>query len=96
MITISNDFLGIELKHYYFEEFIICGIPIPAYTNQTGLIIKFKNAESYLKYINVLKLILLDLELADPDNCKYEIQRSKLFIINLLHIMKKGFSEKYN
>ncbi|MGI4749720.1 MAG: hypothetical protein ACRYFB_03710 [Janthinobacterium lividum] len=96
MKNLVNDFLGIELKQHYFEEFKLCGIPVPVYSNTAGFILKFKSVESYLNYINVLKLILTAMKLADPENHKYEIQRSKSFIINLLEIMRKQFAEKYN
>lgn len=96
MKSLGTDFLGIELKPHYFEEFKICGIPIPQYSNAPGFVIQFKNIEVYLNYINVLKLILSDLELADPENKKYEIHRSKCFITNLLQIMRNQYSNKYN
>ncbi|WP_419803223.1 hypothetical protein [Mucilaginibacter sp.] len=96
MKNLRNDFLGIELKQNYFEEFKICGIPVPLYSNSSGFIIQFENFDGYLNYISVLKSILFDLELADPDNLKYEIQRSRGFIKNLLKIMQTHFSEKYN
>lgn len=96
MKNLGNDFLGIELKQYYFDEFKICGIPVPVYSNTFGFVLQFKSFECYLNYINVLKLILFDLELADPDKSKYEIQRSRGFIKNLLKIMHNHFAEKYN
>ncbi|RYY08165.1 MAG: hypothetical protein EOP43_00910 [Sphingobacteriaceae bacterium] len=96
MENLGNDFLGIELKQHYFDEFKICGVPIPIYSNTSGFIIQFKSFECYLNYINVLKLILFDLELADPENSKYEIKHSRDFIKNLLKIMHTHFKEKYN
>lgn len=96
MKNLGTDFFGIELKQIYFEEFKVCGIPVPIYSNNPCFILKFKNTESYLNYRSILKIILTDLELADPDNYKYEIQRSKAFIINILQIMRKQFAEKYN
>ncbi len=96
MKNIGTDFFGVELKQYYFEEFKVCGIPVPVYSNISGFILKFQNIESYLNYRSVLENILADLEIADPENCKYEIQRSKSFIINLLTVLRNQFAEKYN
>lgn len=96
MKNIVTDFFGVELKQYYFEEFKICGIPMPMYGNISGFILKFQNIESYLNYRGVLENILTDLEIADSDNSKYEIQRSKSFIINLLTVLRKQFAKKYN
>ncbi|RYY07708.1 MAG: hypothetical protein EOP43_02445 [Sphingobacteriaceae bacterium] len=96
MATSGNDFLGIELKAHYFDEFKICGIPIPQYNNTSGFTIQFRGIQDYLNYVNVLKLILSDLETADPENTKYEIHRSKCFIVNLLQILRNQYSNKYN
>ncbi len=96
MENLGNYFLGIELKQHYFEDFKLCGIPVPAYSNTSVFTIQFKSYECYLNYINVLKLILFDLELEDRDNLKYEIQRSKNFIENLLKILHIHFIKKYN
>lgn len=96
MKNLGNDFLGIELKQHYFDEFKICGIPIPLYSNNRVFILQFENPECYLNYISLLKLILSDLELADPENLKYELLRSKVFIRNLLKVMQTNYAEKYN
>lgn len=96
MENISNEFFCFELKQNYLEEFKLCGIPVPLYSNNPKFTLKFKNTEAYLNYRSVLKVILTDLELADPENCKYEIQRSKAFIINVLQILRNQFTEKYN
>lgn len=96
MKNIGTDFFGVELKQYYFDEFKVCGIPAPVYSNTSCFILKFQNIESYLNYRSVLENILADLEIADPENGKYEIQRSKSFIVNLLTVLRKQFAEKYN
>ncbi|RYX80958.1 hypothetical protein EON73_05090 [bacterium] len=85
------------MKPIFLEEFKICGVPIPTYIDRPGFVLlQFTSIESYLNYVNALKLILFDMKLADPENCKYEIQRSKLFIMNLLEIMRKKFADKDN
>ncbi|RYE29313.1 MAG: hypothetical protein EOP42_14645 [Sphingobacteriaceae bacterium] len=97
MDTVTDTFLGIELKPLFLEEFKICGIPIPAYINHSEFVLlQFTSIESYLNYVNALKLILFDMKLADPENCKYEIQRSKFFIKHLIEVMRKSFADKYN
>lgn len=90
----ENHYLGVELKPYYFNEFIACGIPIPSYTNDSHFVLKFDDIDSYLNYINVLKMILNELDLADPDDNKYDLHRSKDFIKNILFILRNQLSEK--
>lgn len=96
METSSTSHFGVELKFYYLHEFIICGLPIPPYTIHPGFILKFNDSESYINYTNALKTILNELESSDPDNVKYEIQRSKAFVKNVLHILRDQYSKKYN
>lgn len=96
METQGSVYLNVELKPNYFNEFIVCGIPIPQYVNSTNFVLMFSNAESYTNYMSLLRFILKDLERADPENCKYEIQRSIIFIKNILFIIKNQFSEKVN
>jgi len=38
--TVGTDYFGVELKHYYFNEFILCGLPVPLYTNHLGSVIE--------------------------------------------------------
>lgn len=96
METQAGIYLGVELKSNYFDEFIVCGIPIPPYIKGSKLVLKFDNCQAYLNYCNVLKTILHELQLADPDNCKYEIQRSSAFIKNILSIIRDQFYKRYN
>lgn len=94
--TVGTDYFGVELKHCYFNEFILCGLPVPLYTNHSGFILKFKNPECYLSYRNLLEIILSELDQADPKDFNYEIHRSKAFIKNILTILKEQHSKKYN
>ncbi|MVN22457.1 hypothetical protein [Mucilaginibacter arboris] len=96
METQETSYLGVELKPHYLYEFMACGIPVPHYTTDPIFILKFKDAECYLNYRKVLKAILNELDLADPQNCKYEIQHSKAFIRNILFIMREQLSKRYN
>ena len=95
METNANFYLCVELNSHYYNEFIICGVPIPKYSNDARFILKFDDPECYLNYRLVLKMILMDMELADHENCKYEIQRSIAFIKNILMIMDDQFSKRY-
>ncbi len=93
----EQTYIDVELKPYYFNEFVLCGIPVPpTYINDSSFILTFKNHEQYISYRNLLKSILYDLQQADTENRKYEIQRSKAFIRNLLSIMGDQFSKKNN
>lgn len=96
METNKQFFFNVELKPYYFNEFIICGIPVPDYTYSRTLVLKFLDPEGYLNYINVLKIILQDLELVDPEKSKYEVQRSISFAQNILCVLNEHFSKRYN
>jgi hypothetical protein len=96
METQGSSYLLVELKPYYFNEFVICGLPVPTYSTTAGFVLKFNSAESYLSYAKVLKTILTELELSDPTNSKYEIQRSVIFIRNILQIMRDQFHKRYN
>lgn len=90
----ENHYLGVELKPYYFNQFIACGIPIPSYTNDPHFVLKFDSIDCYLNYINVLKNILTELDLADPDDNKYDLHRSKDFIKNILIILGEQLPAK--
>lgn len=95
MEAISQSFIGVELKPHYFNDFISCGIPLPAiYDHATNFVLKFINYEHYLSYRSLLKAILYDLQQADTENRKYEIQRSKAFIKNILSIMREQSNKK--
>jgi hypothetical protein len=96
METNAPSYLVVELKPYYLNEFIVCGLPVPQYSTISGFVLKFTSAEKFLSYNNVLRTILSELELSDPNNTKYEIQRSIIFIKNLLQIMKDQFQKRYN
>lgn len=96
METYGTAYLGVELKYYYYNEFILCGIPVPPFTRDAGFVLKFHNPEHYKSYTNILKTILSELELVDPEDRKYEVLRSKAFIKNLLLIMRDQFTKKYN
>lgn len=90
------DYLGVELKLHYFNEFILSGIPVPPYTKDRSFVLKFNDTEHYKSYTKLLTIIFHELELADLDNSKYEIQRSKIFIRNLLVILKEQASKINN
>lgn len=96
METKDATYLGVELKLRYFDEFKICGLPIPHYSRGSGFVLKFNNAESYLNYRTTLKAILNELDLADPKNTKYEIQHSKTLIKYILYIMREELSKRQN
>ncbi len=97
METTETFYLKVELKPHYLTEFVIYGIPVPLYkSTSTGFSLNFENTECYSNYISLLKLILNDLVSADPQDCKYDIQRSKAFINNVLMIIRTCFLEKYN
>lgn len=92
----GTSYFGIELKACYFNEFIVCGVPIPPYTTEQGFVLKFNTPDGFISYTNVLKTILSELELADPESVKYDVQRSRAFIKNILFIMRDQFSKRYN
>ena len=94
METQDHSYLGVELKHRYFDEFVSCGLPIPQYRKDSVFVLKFKNAECYLNYRSALKAILTELDLADPQNSKYEIQHSKAFIKYILYTMGEELSKR--
>ena len=89
METNDTSYLGVELKPSYFDEFVICGLPVPQYSKDSGFVLKFKNAECYLNYRSALKAILNELNHADPTDNNYEIQHSKAFIKYILYIMRE-------
>lgn len=96
METQDTSYLGVELKLRYFEEFKICGLPIPPYSKGSGFVLKFDNAESYLNYRTALKAILFELHHADPKNANYEIQHSKALIKYVLYILREELSKRQN
>jgi hypothetical protein len=92
----NNFYFSVELKLNYFHEFVVCGVPVPKYSNDTRFILKFDNAESYISYTNLLKTIMNGLKMADPACHKYEIQHSIIFIKNLLRVMREQLCKTYN
>ena len=96
METHDTSYLGVELKLRYFEEFKICGLPIPQFSIDPGFVLKFKNAECYLNYRSALKAILNELDLADPKNINYEIQHSKNLIKYILYLMREELLKRQN
>ncbi|WP_299287902.1 hypothetical protein [uncultured Mucilaginibacter sp.] len=96
METQDTSYLGVELKLRYFEEFKICGLPIPPYSKGSGFVLKFDDAKSYLNYRTALKAILFELHRADPKNSNYEIQHSKALIKYVLYIMREELSKRQN
>lgn len=96
METHDTSYLGVELKLRYFEEFKICGLPIPPYSKDSGFVLKFNNAECYLNYRTVLKAILHELDIADPNNINYEIQHSKTLIKYILYLMREELLKRHN
>lgn len=96
MKATSTFYFAVELKQNYFHEFVICGIPVPSYINDTCFVLKFDNAESYINYTKLLNTIVNSLELADPEQHKYEVQHSIIFIKNILSIMRDKLVKTYN
>lgn len=96
METQDASYLGVELKLRYFDEFKICGLPIPQYSKDSGFVLKFKNAECYLNYKIALKAILKELDVADPTSSKYELQHCKAFIKYILYTMREELSKRQN
>ncbi len=96
METQDTSYLGVELKLRYFEEFKMCGLPIPQYSKGAGFVLRFKNAKSYFDYRIALKAILFELHHADPKNINYEIQHSKALIKYILYIMRAELLKRQN